>query len=576
MLMPFIRPHRGALAFAVALNAFHGVAMTFQNLMPKYLIDDVLLAESLSTSQRWMRAAAFIAAYLFGCIVCRMLTWHWSYRIFTRIREAVVFGLRATFFRHINHLCVRFHGRYNSGELFSYIFGSPLAQVQQYFQQLAILGPGGAFALLSSVVWVWQWDWVMTLLLVTALCSNVALMNPLRRRIQALHKEFQSVEGNVSGHIADLIRGQRDVKLYAMENQVIDQFEMQAGLIGRKSADRDIRSHLQMMKAEGMNYVFFALLCLAGVWRYLDHAVTIGEVQGYLTSFIALQMPLNWLLQITTLRGGAQASLERLSLVLNTVSTTPDPVETVSPVPPRGDIVVRDLHFSYQDQPTLLGVDLRIPYGQRIALVGPSGSGKTTLAQLLLRFYMPDAGEILIDGCNIRDCRGTELRRAFGVVPQDPYFFRTTLRDNIRVARPDATDHEIRRVCEAANAWDFIEAMPLKLNTPVGESGTTLSGGQKQRLAIARALLNDPSYFIFDEATSALDNISERLIQDSLDRVLKDRTAIFIAHRLATVRTCNRIVVLKDGAILQDGTYNDLVNQPGLFKTMVESDELRG
>jgi ABC-type multidrug transport system fused ATPase/permease subunit len=576
MLAPFIKPHMGALVFAVAINAFHGIAISFQALMPKYLIDNALLASGISTSQRWQRVAALVAAYLVGTIVFRMLIWHWSYRIFARIREAVVFGLRARFFRHINELCIRFHGRYNSGELFSYIFGSPLAQVQQYFQQLAILGPGGVFTLVSSIIWVFTWDWLMTLVLFGSIVSSVCLMALIRRRIQALHKEFQFVEGNVSGHIADLIRGHRDVKLYAMEEQVIDQFQAQASLIGQKSVARDIRSHMQIMRAEGMNYVFFAILCTAGAWRYLNHALTLGELQGYLASFIALQMPMNWLLQITTLRGGAQASLERLNVVLKTVSTTPDPENPVPQIPVKSDLVIRDVHFSYEQEPTLTGINLRIPYGQRIALVGPSGSGKTTLAQLILRFYMPDSGTFCIGDCDIRDCRGADLRRMFGVVPQDPYFFRTTLRDNIRLARTEATDGEIRRVCEMANAWEFIAAMPAGLGTSVGEGGSTLSGGQKQRLAIARALLNDPPYFIFDEATSALDNISEKLIQESLDRVLQGRTALFIAHRLATVRTCDRIIVMKKGCIVQDGSYEELVNQPGLFKTMVESDELRG
>jgi ABC-type multidrug transport system fused ATPase/permease subunit len=440
---------------------------------------------------------------------------------------------------------------------------------------MAILGPGGVFALISSLIWVWRWDWVMTLVLLAAILANLGLMTLIRRRIQALHKEYQYVEGNVSGHVADLIRGHRDVKLYAMESQVIDQFESQAGLIGRKSVDRDIRAHMQVMRAETVNYVFFGILCMAGVWRYMARGLTVGEIQGYLTSYIALQQPLSWLLQITTLRGGAQASLERLNAVLNTVSTTPDPIDTASPVPARGDIVLSDVTFAYDHDPVLQGLDLRIPYGQRIALVGPSGSGKTTLAQLILRFYTPDGGEIRIGESEIRNCRGVDLRRVFGVVPQDPYFFRTTLRDNIRVARPEASDDEIRRACEMANAWQFIESFPGGLDTSVGEGGSTLSGGQKQRLAIARALLNEPSYFIFDEATSALDNISEKLIQESLDRVLQGRSAIFIAHRLATVRTCDRIIVLKSGKIVQDGSYHELVSREGLFKSMVESDELR-
>jgi ABC-type multidrug transport system fused ATPase/permease subunit len=162
------------------------------------------------------------------------------------------------------------------------------------------------------------------------------------------------------------------------------------------------------------------------------------------------------------------------------------------------------------------------------------------------------------------------------VVPQDPFIFRSTLRDNLRVAKPTAKDDEIRRACQLANAWEFIDALPQKLDTRVGEGGSTLSGGQRQRLAIARVLLQDPAFFIFDEATSALDTLSEELIQKALEKNLVGRTAIFIAHRLATVKNVDRIIVMRDGRVEQDGTYDQLVSQPGLFKELVEGQQLRG
>jgi len=221
-------------------------------------------------------------------------------------------------------------------------------------------------------------------------------------------------------------------------------------------------------------------------------------------------------------------------------------------------------------------VNLTIPYGQRVALVGPSGAGKSTVTQLLLRLYDPDQGAILIGRMNIRHCRGPDLRHKFGVVPQDPFIFRTSIRYNLCVARPGASNAEIRRACELANAWEFISRLPAGLDTPVGEGGSTLSGGQRQRLAIARALLAEPDYFIFDEATSALDTVSEALVQQAMENAVSGKTSLIIAHRLATVKNCNRILVIDDGRIVQDGSYDELVGQAGLFRNLVQGQVLKG
>jgi ABC-type multidrug transport system fused ATPase/permease subunit len=575
LLREYARPYRWWIALALALNAVHGVAISFQTLTPKYLLDDVLIARGLATEQRYVRLAWLVTGYLLASLVGRMLAWHCGYRIFTRIRERVVLALRAYFFRRINYLCLRFHGAHNSGELFSYLFGSPLAQVQQYFQQMAMAGPGAVFTLASSLIWVLFWDVPMTLVLTASVFISVWMMHRARQRMRELHTEYQAAEGSVSGRVADLIRGTREVKLYAIEEEVIRDFEFHAGIIGRKSYERDVKAHRQYMKQETVGYFCFVLLCCVGAWRYLHFGLKEGQLLAYLGAFIALQGPLQQLFQIAVLYGGAQASLARLNSVMEAVSTTPDPAGNGAELPARGEVVLNGVHFAYDSQPVLQDISLCIRYGQRVALVGPSGAGKTTLAQLLLRLYDPQQGDIRLDGVDLRRCRGSEVRRRFGVVPQQPYFFHTTIRENFRIVRPEIDDAAIRRACETANAWEFIARMPQGLDTEVGESGASLSGGQRQRLAIARALLSDPPFFIFDEATSALDSLSEELIQVSLKRILVGRTAIFIAHRLTTVKSCDRVIVLERGRVVQDSSYERLAAEPGLFRQMVESDQLR-
>jgi ABC-type multidrug transport system fused ATPase/permease subunit len=234
-------------------------------------------------------------------------------------------------------------------------------------------------------------------------------------------------------------------------------------------------------------------------------------------------------------------------------------------------LVIKNLSFAYTDQPVLRNINLHIRFGQRVALVGPSGVGKSTLAKLLLRLYDPDVGSVSMGGVDLRACRGAAVRRRYGVVPQDPYFFHASIRHNLAIVHP-ADETPMCEACELANAWEFIRTLPQQLDTVIGEGGCRLSAGQRQRLAIARALLHEPEYFIFDEATSALDTLSEGLVQEALGRVLVGRTAIFIAHRLSTIKDCDRIVVLEDHTIVQDGPFEELRAVPGLFRRMVEQD----
>jgi len=575
VIWPFVRPHRRALAVAITLNALHGFAITFQVFTVGWLVDWVLGKGSVPPDV-WRRSLALALGYFLVSVFGRMVTWHIGYRIFTSIREKILSTLRTSFFRQLNALCLRFHVKRSSGELFSYLFGSPVSNIIQFYQHCSS-GLAGAVTTILSAVGLLLWtDGVLTLLLSLTVGIQVYMMELARRTNRRIHLEFQKLESSVTGSVADLLRGTRTVKIHSMEQEVEGEFGKQMSLISKKSYERDVRAHMEWMKTETVSYAGFALMLVACAWRFCDHTITLGQVSMFMLAFQQLAGPLTVISQAYTLWGSAEASIERIGEVFRTASTTPDLPRDHRPVPPTGELEMRDVSFAYDKTPVLRQVSFRIPYGQTVALVGPSGSGKSTIAQLLLRLYDPDSGEVLFGGQNLRQCAGAEVRRRFGVVPQDPFIFRTTLRQNLRVADPDATDADLERVCRQANVWEFIEKLPQGLGTPVGEGGSNLSGGQKQRLAIARALLAEPSVFLLDEPTSALDTLSEQLIQETLQKVSSGRTVIIIAHRLATVRQCQRILVIRDGAIAQDGSYEELLRCAGLFQNLVQGQQLHG
>jgi ATP-binding cassette subfamily B protein len=265
----------------------------------------------------------------------------------------------------------------------------------------------------------------------------------------------------------------------------------------------------------------------------------------------------------------AAGAMERIGELLDTRPTVIAPTDPKPlPHPSRGAVEFEHVTFHYPSRPTIAALDdltLSIKPGERVAIVGPSGAGKTTVMQLLLRFYDPEAGTIRFDGVAIRDLDPSALRGAVGVVPQDPTIFGASARDNIRYARPDASDAEVRAAAATAHALDFLERLPQGLDTYLGERGVRLSGGQRQRIAIARAILRNPALLLLDEATSALDAESERIVQAALDDVMKDRTTLVIAHRLATILKADRIVVMDKGRIEAIGSHGELIKQGGLY-----------
>ncbi len=427
---------------------------------------------------------------------------------------------------------------------------------------------------------------MLTAVLLLTVLSTAWLMHRTRLKIQKYHSDYQKTETTVTGYVADVLRGSRDVKLYAMEEQVAADFDNRVWEIGRMSYRRDVKAHLEWMKQETLGYFCFALLCAVLAWRYFydrqhkppAQQVTIGQIQAYLAAFASLQGSLTVLFQMATFKAAAQAGVERIAAVLKTASTTPDPIGYEAAAPAKGPIIFYNVTFGYEpDRPVLKDVNLTIPYGQRVALVGPSGAGKSTITQLLLRLYDPEQGRHPDRRPQHPPLPGPRppppLRRS----PPGPLHLphqhpQQPLRLQPKRHRRPAE----ARLRTGQHLGISSPPSPKDSTRRVGEGGSTLSGGQRQRLAIARALLAEPDFFIFDEATSALDTMSEGLVQQAMENAVSGKTSLIIAHRLATVKNCDRILVIDGGRIIQDGTYDQLVAQPGMFKDLVQGQVLKG
>jgi ABC-type multidrug transport system fused ATPase/permease subunit len=386
-----------------------------------------------------------------------------------------------------------------------------------------------------------------------------------------LNQSFQRLESSVSGRASELLRGQKAVKILGAEESVVERFRQDAADIGSKSYEVQVRSHLQGLKSETIQGVIFAALAIAGTVLFVQGRVQLGEVVATLASHSAISPLISSLFQCALAQGVAHAGLNRIESVLAHKTSTPELPATDVEIPEQPSLELRDIIFAYQDKPVIHGISLKVPYGQKVAFVGHSGCGKSTIVSLMLRLYDPSSGSVLLDGIDLRDVSLQTVRRQFGVVPQETFLFHASVRENILLANPDATDGEIVAALERANAWEFVRRLPDTIHTMLGEGGATLSGGQRQRIGIARALVQRPPIFIFDEATSALDSASESLITETLTHALRGNTAFVIAHRLSTIRFCDRVVVFDHGRIVQDGTYSELASGPGPFRELLDA-----
>lgn len=490
------------------------------------------------------------------------------YYLVTRLGERVVADIRIAVFKRMIGMSPAFYERIMTGEVLSRLTTDTTLI-------LSVIGSSVSVALRNSLVLAGG----LVLLFVTSpkLAGLVLLLVPvivvpiivLGRRLRTLSRENQDWIAASSGNASEALQSVQAVQAFTHETESRKAFA--------RVTEQSFRSARQRIATRAWMTVIVIALIFSGVVGVLwvgardvrMDAMTVGELVQFVIYSVMVAGAVGALSEIWGELMRAAGATERLVELLNADDGMSDPVDA-PPIkaPVRGEVTFDGVHFSYPSRPgmaALNDVSLTVRPGETVALVGPSGAGKSTVIQLLLRFYDPAAGTIRVDGHDLRTVRRADFRRHISLVPQEPVIFAASAHENIRFGRLDATDDEIREAARAAAAHEFLSALPDGYATQVGERGVMLSGGQRQRIAIARAILRDAPVLLLDEATSALDAESERAVQTAVDRLAEDRTTLVIAHRLATVKKADRILVFDEGRIVASGTHDSLVADDGLY-----------
>ncbi|MFC7333329.1 ABC transporter transmembrane domain-containing protein [Rhodocista pekingensis] len=560
-LLPFLTPYRGAIALAclsllVAAGTVLGLGKGLQYLVDQGIAqaDGAVLDQALLVL---LSVIVLLGASTFG-----------RFYLVSFVGERVVADLRKTVFDHIVSLSPAFFEVTRTSEVQSRLTtDTTLLQV--------VVGSTISIALRNSLLLVGG----IVLLVVTSpkLAGMVLLVVPavvlpivvFGRRVRALSRASQDRVADVAQAVDEALGGIRTVQAFCRETLERQRFSSRVEDAVSVAMDRvRARAWLTMLVIVLVFGAIGTVLWIGG------HAVISGEISaGELSAFIFYAVvvagAVGALSEVMGDLARAAGATERLFDLLATEPEIRAPADPKPlPRPAEGAVRFDNVVFHYPSRPrdaALNGLELEVRPGETVALVGPSGAGKSTVFQLLLRFYDPRSGRILLDGVDIREADPAEVRARIGIVPQDPVIFSTNAMENIRYGRPEASDAEVREAARAAHALDFLEALPQGFDTFLGEKGVRLSGGQRQRVAIARALLRNPPLLLLDEATSALDAESERAVQEALEDLMKDRTTLIIAHRLATVLNADRIVVLDAGRVVASGTHAELLRQEGLY-----------
>ncbi len=559
-LAPFLAPYRGMVFLAFcALVLTAGVSLMLPLAVRRVV--DGFETESVTLLDDYFAAALAITALL-------ALGTGMRYYLVTRLGERVVADIRKAVFDRMIGMSPAFFERILTGEVLSRITTDTTLI-------LSVIGSSVSVALRNFLIFLGG----MVLLLITSakLTGLVLLLVPavivpiilLGRRLRALSRENQDWIASSSGSASEALLSVQAVQAFTNEAPTRRSFS--------DVTEKSFVAAKRRISTRAMMTVIVIFLIFSGVVGVLwigardvrAGDMSVGELVQFVIYSVMVAGAVGALSEIWGELQRAAGATERLVELLSAEDAVKDPeTPQTLPTPVRGELTFDNVTFHYPtrpDQSALSGINVTIKAGETVALVGPSGAGKSTIIQLLLRFYDPQSGRILLDGTPLNAVARDEFRKFMALVPQDPVIFADTARENIRFGRPDATDAEVEAAARAAHAHEFLAKLPDGYDSYVGERGVMLSGGQKQRIAIARAILRDAPVLLLDEATSALDAESERAVQIAVDDMAATRTTLIVAHRLATVKKADRILVFEDGQIVAEGTHDALVAQDGLY-----------
>ncbi len=560
-LLNYIKPYLGRLGLAIICIIVASGANLYLPWIIKDMIDKVL-------AERDMAMLNVISVSIVVVFAIRGFFYYWQSYLVSYIGQRVVVDVREVMFRKFQRMPMAYFDKHQTGETMSYVTNDVAAIQAALVDNLIELFTEAAI-LIGSIVLMLYIDWKLTLLTLITVPMVGYAMRIFGRKIKRAGTLIQEKMADITALLQESISSVRVVKSFVREDYEIKRFQVENNLNFRAVMKNVQLTSLLTPTVEFLAALAVTLIVWFGGYEVVNGIMSAGALVAFLTYAVNLANPVKRLSRIYGRMQQAMAAIDRIFSVLDMKETVTDKIGAVTLPKVRGQVTAENITFSYDDKHNALeNVSFDVHPGQMIAFVGPSGAGKSTIANLIPRFYDVQGGAIKIDGYDIRDVTLNSLREQIGIVPQETLLFSTTVMENIRYGRLDATDEEVIAAAQAANAHDFILDLPQGYQTKIGERGLNLSGGQRQRMAIARAMLKNPQILILDEATSALDTESEKIVQAALDELMVGRTSFVIAHRLSTIFDADQIFVVDKGKICEHGTHHELLERGGLYSNL--------
>ncbi len=565
-LLTYLRPYRPQVALAIAAIVGHSLLELAPPYLTKLVIDRYIPARDLSGLGT---IAIFFFLTLAGSFALEYLQ-TWTMQM---TGQRIMFDLRMQLYRHLHRLDLRFYDRNPVGRLMTRVT-TDVDVLNELFTSGVVSVFGDVFTLVGIMaVLVWM-DWRLAMVAFSVLPLIVLITQWFRSRVRGSYRTVRTWIARINAYLQERITGMSTVQLFRREQRDFADFDE----IDRQHRDANVESIFYYAvfypAVEFVGAIAASLIIWVGGGWSAQGALTLGSLVAFLQYSQRFFRPISDMSEKFNILQGAMASSERIFALLDTPVAIQEPhgsAPHLAPVGAPAAIAFEHVSFAYvEGEPVLKDVSFRVEPGQRVAIVGATGSGKTTIVSLLLRFYEVQEGRITVDGVDIREMDPASLRTLFALVLQDVHLFSGTIAGNIRLGHESITDEAVRRAVEAVHADNFIDRLPLGLQTPVAERGATLSVGQKQLLSFARALAFDPRVLILDEATSSVDTETELLIRDALKVVMRGRTTIAIAHRLSTIQDMDRILVLHKGQLRESGTHQELLAQRGIYHRLYQ------
>jgi ABC transporter fused permease/ATP-binding protein len=561
-LFKYVLPYKNKFTLGLVALVFSSILGLVFPFVTGKLVDGALTGKGQGVFGDIDTIALLLMASLAAQAVFSYLQSYW----FVEVGERSLADLRKDTYSRVISLPMTFFAQRRVGELTSRI-AADLTQIQDVLTSVLAQLLRQTTILIGGIILIFFMSWKLTLVMLSTFPILIAVAIYFGKKIRKFSRDAQDKLADTNTVVEETLQGITNVKAFSNEGFEINRYSTAIeGFLGIVLKSAKYRSSFVSFIIFGL-FGAIVLVLWVGAKYVQAGELTVGELTSFIlyTTFVGAAMG-----SFAELYSQVQKAVGATERVRELLKETPEPIiqSTVKPVfkRVRGDVSFEQVAFSYpsrKEVQVLKNIAFTASAGERVAFVGKSGAGKSTIVAMLLQFYKPDSGKIFIDGKDANDFALSELRNQMSIVPQDVMLFGGTIQENIGYGKPDATEAEIIEAAKQANAHEFIASFPEGYKTVVGERGIKLSGGQRQRVAIARAILKNPAILILDEATSSLDSESEKLVQDALETLMQGRTSFIIAHRLATVRTADKIVVVQNGEVIESGTHDELIEKDG-------------